>query len=441
MAGRRESHAKILSFSLSERPKEGLRRKTGININKEGSVRNINGKVYVDFFYLGERVREDSGLSWNPKNAKSVREELDKIVVMMRSGDFRFAQVFPESSRREYFQQKETAFQGMKRTPDRTLFKDYVWGWYDLLKGSGRVTARTLLGYKSYVNLYLVPFFGEKAFADLNPRTFERYISWARTQRYRRKVISNKTVNKTLTLLKCIARDAAVEFGWGNTFNPFFGFKKLQERDPYEDIFPFSLEEQSKLIQALPDHWKPYFRFAFASGLRQGEEVGLKPHDIDWQNGMLHIRRAMTRDEDGNRVEGVTKNKYSRRDIRLLPVMREALEDQKKIQEQLASEYFFCTTGGQLIDPANLRRDVWVPAVEKAKVKFREMKQTRHTFATLALSCGESPLWVAKVMGHRDTNMIIRVYGKYVENVGALKDGTAFDGLCQRVTEVVTDDD
>ena len=60
-------------------------------------------------------------------------------------------------------------------------------------------------------------------------------------------------------------------------------------------------------------------------------------------------------------------------------------------------------------------------------LKIREMKQTRHTFATVALSCGENPLWIAKVMGHRNTDMIIRVYSKYIENAAGSEDGARFD--------------
>jgi integrase len=56
------------------------------------------------------------------------------------------------------------------------------------------------------------------------------------------------------------------------------------------------------------------------------------------------------------------------------------------------------------------------------------MKQTRHSFATNALSCGENPLLIAKVMGHRDTDMIIRVYGKYIEDAGDRSDGSKLDG-------------
>ena len=59
------------------------------------------------------------------------------------------------------------------------------------------------------------------------------------------------------------------------------------------------------------------------------------------------------------------------------------------------------------------------------------MKQTRHTFATIALSCGENPLWIAKVMGHRDTNMIIRTYSKYIEDAFGSKDGTMINSVYQ----------
>jgi integrase len=82
-------------------------RKGGLNKNREGSVRKINGKVYIDFCYMGERVREFSGLVWDEKNAKHVREQLDKIIVSIKSGTFRFAEVFPHSKKRDHFREKE----------------------------------------------------------------------------------------------------------------------------------------------------------------------------------------------------------------------------------------------------------------------------------------------------------------------------------------------
>jgi integrase len=62
----------------------------------------------VDFIYLGERVREPSGLGWNEKNAKVVREQFDRIVAAIKGGTFRVAEVFPKSKNLDHFSAKET---------------------------------------------------------------------------------------------------------------------------------------------------------------------------------------------------------------------------------------------------------------------------------------------------------------------------------------------
>jgi integrase len=431
MANGNSSTAMVIPFPVSNQDIKQKSRKHGLNSNKDGSVRKINGKVYVDFVYLDERVREPSGLVWNYKNAKYVRNQLDKIVVAIKSGTFRYAKVFPDSKRAGHFIEKERALCGGNKTPDEVLVKDHIWIWYNLLKGSGRVTGRTLGGYKSNIDLYLLPFFGDMSFANLNVFVFDEFISWARKRKYRGKPIGNETINKVFIPFKMICRSAAIKYGWGGTYNPFFGFKRLPEGDPIEKIFPFSSEEQLTLTTAITDHWKPYFRSAFAIGLREGEQIGLKPHDIDWAKKLLHVRRAITLDEDGKKIEGRTKNRYSRRTIKLIPVMFDALKAQKDVHDRCGGEYFFCTPKGNPVCPSNLRLRVWIPALKEAGLEYREMKQTRHSFATVALSCGESPLWIAKVMGHRNTEMVIKVYSKYIENAGRSTDGALLNEILQ----------
>jgi integrase len=430
MAGQGTASAQVVPFPTS-RKKAERSRKSGLNINKDGSVRNVNGKVYVDFIYLGERVRESSGLPWNEANRKRTREDLDKIVVKIKEGTFRFTEVFPKSKRVAFFENLEREVFRLKETPEQVSCKDFFARWYELLSESGRVTGRTLFGYRSYINLYLTPFFGEMTFADLNAINFDRFISWIRQQCLRGKEVSNATINKCFTVLKMICKSVAIEYGWGSSYSPFFGFKKLREDDPYEDIVPFSLDEQRTLIENLPDHWKPYFRFAFCAGLRPGEQVSIQPADIDWENGILHIRRAITRDENGKKVMGTTKNRFSRRAIRLIPVMLEALRAQQEVYDRFKGKYFFCTTTGVQIDTDNLRDRVWSPTLQRVGLTHREMKQTRHTFATVSLGCGENPLWIARTMGHRNTEMIIKVYTRYIERFRGSDDG----GLLNRILE------
>ena len=38
----------------------------------------------------------------------------------------------------------------------------------------------------------------------------------------------------------------------------------------------------------------------------------------------------------------------------------------------------------------------------------------RHTYASMMVSAGENMAWIAAQMGHRDTSMVARVYGKWI---------------------------
>ncbi len=286
--------------------------------------------------------------------------------------------------------------------------------------------------YKSYLNNYLIPFFGDMKFSEFNADAFERFISWARKRKLRNKSVSNTSINKFFNPLRMIYTRVTIKYGWGTFYNPFFGFERLPEDDP-EEIMPFSLKEQEQIQQIVTPHWKPYFDVAFRIGLRPGEQMGLKPGDIDWDKGVLHIRRAITLDEEGKRVEGKTKTKYSRRNIKLTEAMLTPLLEQKAIYESFKGEYFFCAEMGGPVDLSNLRKKVWEPALNGAGLAVREMKQTRHSFATNALIYGENPLWIAKVMGHHNTNMIIRVYMKYIADAKGTTDGSSLADAYKRI--------
>jgi len=59
---------------------------------------------------------------------------------------------------------------------------------------------------------------------------------------------------------------------------------------------------------------------------------------------------------------------------------------------------------------------------------LRNPYQTRHTAATLWLTSGEAPEWIARQLGHSNTEMLFRVYSRYVPNL-TRRDGSAFERL------------
>ena len=49
----------------------------------------------------------------------------------------------------------------------------------------------------------------------------------------------------------------------------------------------------------------------------------------------------------------------------------------------------------------------------------------------------DNPVWIAKkIMGHRDAEMVIKVYSGYVENLQGSEEGSTLDAVFRRVEDV-----
>jgi len=78
-------HAKVIKFTrdrdTAKQPEpEKLRPRAPINAGKNGRVYSRGGKLWVDFHYLGQRVREPSGLKDSPANQRQLRSQLDLVI-------------------------------------------------------------------------------------------------------------------------------------------------------------------------------------------------------------------------------------------------------------------------------------------------------------------------------------------------------------------------
>jgi integrase len=250
-----------------------------------------------------------------------------------------------------------------------------------------------------------------------NPQPAEEF--GAQPARKRRK-LSNRRVNIILQVLRQ-SLDRAVKRGWLET-NPAREVERLREDKP--EILPFSFEEVRLFLDAgLQDEaQRRYFTVAFFSGLRPGEQMGLRWDDLDWHRKLIGVRRSRSR-----WGEGATKTVASTRDVEMLPPVEAALQAQRALS-QLKGAWIFQNTEGGPLDLTNVRERVWRPALRRARLRYRAMYQTRHTFATLALGSGEDIGWVATMLGHTSTEMLIRRYHRFVPNL-TKQDGSAIPRL------------
>jgi integrase len=57
---------------------------------------------------------------------------------------------------------------------------------------------------------------------------------------------------------------------------------------------------------------------------------------------------------------------------------------------------------------------MWAPALRKAGVRYRKAYATGHTYASMMLAAGESPMWVATQMGHTDWSLTAKRYARWI---------------------------
>jgi len=219
--------------------------------------------------------------------------------------------------------------------------------------------------------------------------------------------------------LRVIVRDAMEEYEWRDLIDPFSGLKLPKVRK--KRIHPFTVEEWAVLKGHLPVWLQPYFEFAVQTGLRPSEQVALKWAAVD--AGFIYIELSRVR----NREKTDLKTPESNRRIEIRPSMRKILEVQRRQTVHFQSEYVFVNTKGLPCVQDTLRGH-WVKAMEKSGLPFRRMYETRHTFASWALSKGEAPEWVARILGHVSTAMVFNTYSRYIPNM-TRRDGSVLEEM------------
>jgi integrase len=217
--------------------------------------------------------------------------------------------------------------------------------------------------------------------------------------------------------MRQILAEAADRYGF---VSPALNLKPLRLRKT--DVEPFTLEQVQQMLATVRPDWRNYFTVRFFTGMRTGEAHGLKWKYVDLDQRLILIRETFVLGEDE-----YTKTDSSQRDIRMTQVVFEALQDQYLATAKL-SEYVFCNREGKPLDNDNFGSRVWYPLLRHLGLKQRRPYQMRHTAATLWLASGEAPEWIARQLGHSSTEMLFRVYSRYVPNL-TRQDGSAIDRL------------
>ena len=344
--------------------------------------------------YKGQRCRERIKLKPTPTNLKRAERHRSAILVAIENDTFNYAHTFPNSKSLAKFAKNNGEF---------TLIRTYLEEWLDQKQPT--LKASTYNDYYKTVCNILIPVFGDILLSKLK-RTDVR--AWCAEQ-----TCSNKRIANILSPLRTALQDALYDEIIET--NPLYGWKYAKQEGPKDNqthIDPFTKDEQVALLEATSGQARNLLRFAFWTGMRTSELIALEWGDIDFVNSEVRVSRALTQ---ASKTPESTKTTSGTRTIKLLPDALFALKEQKQFTFLEGLQIFH---NPRLEEPWKgdqaIRRTLWIPALKKAGIRYRNPYQTRHTYASMMLSAGESLPWLSNQMGHSNVLTTAKIYARFI---------------------------
>lgn len=397
-----------------------------------GSIRVNNGKLFCDFRYKGTRYREYTALADTKPNRLKLSKLLEKIEAEIKEDVFEYARYFPNSKLAKTFTfnvarssesnqhliASNRQFANIQQQVDSSpLFSEFAKKWFDECKIGWRKSYVETM--RDTIDKHLLPYFGEKVVSSIRREDILDFRSQlAKVPGRKGQTLSARRINAIVLGLRQILNEAADRY---NFTSPGQRIKPLKIKRL--DIKPFTLDEVNLILKTVRPDYRDYFIVRFFTGMRTGEIHGLKWKYVDFKNRQILIRETLVGDE----MEDEGKTDLSIREIFMSDVVFDALKRQLEVTSK-QSEFVFCNAEGKPLNLNNLTNRVWYPLLRYLGLELRRPYTSRHTAATLWLAAGENPEWIARQMGHSTTEMLFRVYSRYVPNL-TRNDGSAFNRL------------
>lgn len=405
-------------------------------------MRPETGALYFDFHIRGQRCREYTTLQDTPTHRRRMQRQLDRIEADIQRGQFNYRQYFPNSRNAAKFdppgtvvaQRAAASAAGhpgvpVSAAPATPRFRDFAELWFAECQPQWRRSTRDT--NRQILECHLLPYFGGRFLSDIKKADCLQFRAalMLKPGRSHNDQMAAKTVNGVMMMLGAIMAEASDRYGF---VSPTAKIARLKQRRP--EIKPFSLQEVHTLITRVREDYRWYLTVRAFSGMRTAEADGLKWKYVDFERRELLIRETRSK----GRTE-YTKTDASQREIAMSQQIHDALRAQEKLSRH-HGEYVFCTRQGAPIDAKNFTNRVWYPLLRYLDLEKRRPYQLRHTSATLWLASGEQAEWVARQLGHANTEMLFTVYSRYIPNL-TRRDGSAFQALLANTFGETADED
>ncbi len=348
-------------------------------------TRPESGKLYIDFYFEGKRIRRSTDILASKEGIIEVKRTLIPDIPASLLDN-----VVPPYEEKEW-------------TLDE-LAQEYF------VLQAPTIRKHTLKRNKAHYQNHVFPYFGTRLIDTIKPIELERWQNDL-LQRYK-----PATVQKFRSILFSILEKAVDnEIIGKNPLKRVMAPKLMKNRldDEERKVNPFTEEEMRRILAyANPYKRNNYMRniilLMYASGMRPGEIVALCWSDIDFERKTIRVTKIRIRNEDG-----ATKTKASNRCIDMLPLAEKALRDQ--YENTKGYEHVFISSRKQPFYSHDVIGVNFKRILNAAGVKARVLYNLRHTFASQLIAKGADIVWVSKMLGNEDVSITLQIYTKFIE--------------------------
>ena len=252
------------------------------------------------------------------------------------------------------------------------------------------IRERTLIGYRSYINTWLIPHLGRIRLQHLTPDHVRAMYS-----AMRRDGRSETTIRQAHAILHRALRVAMLE---GRVVRNAAAMQ--DSPSAIENPTPHLTVAEARKVLAAAAGGRELVRAmcALVLGLRQEEALGLRWEDVDLDARVLRVERAVQRQVGKGLVVTDVKSRTSRRALPLPPAVAEAFTGLR----MMSGGEGWVFPGFQPENPTDPRRDyqAWRELLERAGVRHVPLRGARPTAASAMLAEGAPAEVIAEILGH-----------------------------------------
>jgi integrase len=280
-----------------------------------------------------------------------------------------------------------------------TNLADFVERWRSEVLSQGKPS--TVRAAESHLRRHLLPAFGRLRLDEVGPEAQQAFISRIST------IVSRKTVLNIMVTLSAILNKAKEWKYLTETVN--FQSLALPAGNGGAQARFFTVTQAQAIIATAEQPWKMVFALASMTGMRAGELLGLQNGDLDFQAGIIHVRRSAWYGKSQT-----PKTRTSARTIPMPEALARSLKEYLQHWRPNPAGYLFVTRNNRPPSSNNVVEHHLWPILNRLGIPRCGLHAFRHMHSSLLVETG-APVSVAQAqLGHVDPSVTLGIYSHVI---------------------------